>query len=301
MTESVPAVDRAARLLDYLAARPRESFSLSELASGVGINKGTCLSILMTLCDHGLVVRDEQRKRYQLGNRLITLGVATTERFDGFRAARTAMFSLARRLDCFALIAGRIGDSMVILDRVGTHVLPSRPELREGEATPLRPPFGTVFYAWEPEEVAKEWFTRTAPEASESEIAVYRQILASVRLRGYAVGGDVEREVNALNLLLDLRRSSTTDPNGDLRREIERWLWTNDLHRTINGDPDAAADYVIAPIFDTSRRVNMCLTLYGRPGQITLGNAPKYAAELLEATRAVTAAAGGVQPNTPYL
>src|SRR4051794_41956772 len=65
----VPAVDRAARLLDVLESAGR-GLTISELARELGINKGTMRDLLETLRAHRLLERDEERKLYRLGPRL---------------------------------------------------------------------------------------------------------------------------------------------------------------------------------------------------------------------------------------
>ena len=53
----VPAVDKAARLLDVL--RGGDAFGISDLARRIDASKGTVRDILLTLAAHDLVVRDD--------------------------------------------------------------------------------------------------------------------------------------------------------------------------------------------------------------------------------------------------
>ena len=75
MAAPVPAVARAARILDAMADAPRRRFTAAELASALGIHRATCFSIVSCLTGLGLLVRDPIRKTYALGPGLVHLGV----------------------------------------------------------------------------------------------------------------------------------------------------------------------------------------------------------------------------------
>src|SRR5579859_4477815 len=83
----VPAVDRAARLLELLEVHG-QPMTISELARQLGINKGTTRDLLETLRSHGLLERDEDRKQYRLGPRLARLGIAALGQLDLASVAR---------------------------------------------------------------------------------------------------------------------------------------------------------------------------------------------------------------------
>jgi DNA-binding IclR family transcriptional regulator len=63
---SVPAVDRAARIIMMLGTRTRE-MTLAEIAAATGYHKGSVHKILATLSHHGFLSRNEETKRYFLG------------------------------------------------------------------------------------------------------------------------------------------------------------------------------------------------------------------------------------------
>lgn len=71
---TVPAVDKAARALRALAEAGRPQ-GVSELARTLGVSKGTLREILLTLCEHGIVVRDPDA-RFRVGPELRTLANA---------------------------------------------------------------------------------------------------------------------------------------------------------------------------------------------------------------------------------
>src|SRR3977135_2218854 len=113
----VPAVDRAARLLEVLelAARP---MTISELARQLGINKGTMRDLLETLRAHGLLERDETRKEYRLGPRLARLGMAALGQLDRASVARPFLVDLASEINGTVLLVVPHGDRATIVDKV---------------------------------------------------------------------------------------------------------------------------------------------------------------------------------------
>src|SRR5215212_1314484 len=72
--DEVPAVARAVRLLERLAAAPA-AFSLADLARELGVGPSSLLAILTTLRHAGLVARDEAGQ-YRIGPGLAALGQA---------------------------------------------------------------------------------------------------------------------------------------------------------------------------------------------------------------------------------
>lgn len=117
----VPAVDRAARLLDLLehAERP---MTISELARALGINKGTTRDLLETLRAHGLLARDGNGlnglKGYRLGPRLARLGLSALGQLDVAGVARPLLAELATQVDGAVLLVVPRGGRAEIIDKV---------------------------------------------------------------------------------------------------------------------------------------------------------------------------------------
>src|SRR5690348_2483731 len=113
----VPAVDRAARLLEVIESAGR-AMTISELARELGINKGTMRDLLETLRAHGLLERDEARKEYRLGPRLARLGMAAVGQLDLATIARPFLVDLAERVSGTVLLVVSHGDRATIVDKV---------------------------------------------------------------------------------------------------------------------------------------------------------------------------------------
>lgn len=113
----VPAVDRAARLLELLEGGGRAR-TISELARELGINKGTMRDLLETLRAHELLERDAQRKAYRLGPRLARLGLAALGQLDLASVARPFAAELAEQIGGTVLLVVPHGDRATIVDKV---------------------------------------------------------------------------------------------------------------------------------------------------------------------------------------
>lgn len=73
MPGSVQSVERAAAMIQLLAAES-EPLGLGQVASGLGLAKGTVHGLLRTLCEVGFVEQEEGTGRYLLGSGLLHLG-----------------------------------------------------------------------------------------------------------------------------------------------------------------------------------------------------------------------------------
>src|SRR4051794_16756689 len=86
---------RAVAVLNFLAAHPRDSFTLSDLSARLDINLASAHSLLAALTDAGYVVRDARQRTYGLGPTVDALGIAALERHAVIDLARDAARQLA--------------------------------------------------------------------------------------------------------------------------------------------------------------------------------------------------------------
>ena len=185
----VPAVDRAARMLDVLSRNGRD-WSLTELAREIGIHKGTARDILLTLWRHGLVERDAVNGRYRLGLGVVRFARAALDRLDLREVAWPFLEKLLTATGETVLLGVRDGHHVVV---VGV----ARPagELHMAASIGQRLPlyagsFGKAFLA---EPGAFEAYLETGgdlspyTERSQTDVDAYAAELYVVRARGYAL------------------------------------------------------------------------------------------------------------------
>jgi DNA-binding IclR family transcriptional regulator len=181
------SASRAVAIVNFLAARPGESFTLSELVRSLDVNSASLHAILAALEAEGYVARDPTRKTYRLGSSLVAVGQAALDAQPAIRAARTGAQSLAERFGVECLVAITVGLEFVIIDAVG------RPESlqffpRAGERIPIMPPIGILHAGHLPEPELEAWLSRMGPRATEEDKAAYRRSALLAGQRGYDIG-----------------------------------------------------------------------------------------------------------------
>jgi DNA-binding IclR family transcriptional regulator len=184
----VPAVDRAARLLDllYAAGRP---MTITELARELGVNKGTTRDILETLRLHGLLDRDEITKTYRLGSRLARLGMAALGPLDLSTLAHPFLRELAERVNGTVLLVVPHADRATIVDKVDSGRLAVEVSANVGSRIRIAAgACGKVFLAYDADEnFAARLSDLTHPTRNTIlDVEAYRAELERVRRQGYA-------------------------------------------------------------------------------------------------------------------
>ena len=185
----VPAVDRAARILEALGRSGRD-WSLAELASELEVQQGSARDILQTLRHHGLVERDVTTGRYRLGLGFARLARIALDRVDVRRVAHPYVAELAGRVEETVLLTVRDDHHIVIADVVEPHH-DLHVSMSIGQRLPLTA--GSVGKAFlsSPRELEKflERGGSLAPYTpkSQTDVDVYEAELAVVRARGLAL------------------------------------------------------------------------------------------------------------------
>ena len=114
---NVPAVDRAAHIMTKLASRTRE-MTLAEIAVSTGYHKSSVHKILLTLCQHKFLVRDEFTKRYSLGVGLLQCGQAVLDNLNINHSAKSCLQELSDFSGETANLGVLNGLQIVIVDSV---------------------------------------------------------------------------------------------------------------------------------------------------------------------------------------
>lgn len=261
---TIPAVDRAVRVLNFLAAHPDRRFTVSELARRLQISKASCHSLVVTLARARYLTRRADDKSYSLGPALVHVGLAAGDPHQGLDVAKDEMRSMAFAYGVAAVVSTVVDDEIVILASIGGNS--DRPVHQPGQRLPLIPPMGTVFLAWGNGPATERWLARLGPLADEHSRSVFRRALAGVRTRGYAYALENE-PLRRLGTVL----ASDEDPDTPTVREAVRAVAASiagreDDHRP--GEP-TAANVLAAPVFDAEGKVALALTVVGPPGNGT--------------------------------
>ena len=276
-------------LLDFLAARPTEAFSLSELARRLDLNKSTTHAMLTTLTDAGYVARHPVEKSYTLGPALVAIGeaAAAAPSIDITQYARDEMRAMADEFGVQCVASRIIGTEIVIIAHTGTRE-PLGQTLSVGNRLPFVPPLGTVFVAWSSAPEIDAWLRRLGPSAQKSELARYRQAVAAVRERGFSIGleADARRRLG--------RAAAERDP--DVEDIVEELGHEEYILLELERSGSYQLSLVAAPVFGPDGAVVMAIAMFGFRSpldavELTAGN------RVVAATRAVTDATHGREPD----
>ena len=288
-TTPVPAVDRAVKILQWLADSNGGPARLSDISRATEIHKATCAAVLARLVDHGYVHRSE-RNTFALGPEFVSMAFAYSRRHVAYLGARHEMFALASQTGLSASITVVDGDEMVVLDIAGD-AFPQHLPQRVGRRIPLIPPLGTIFKAWADPEELDDWLRLTAAEFDLD----YRdqiRVISEIRSRGYTLGSEQDFEIKLDSVM---RRIEDQDLD-DSALQVALML-ADKLRAYRGGSEDGeghSVDYIGGPIFGLDGRVVMSLQLFGAPGAIAKEAVPSLAETLLAATRRVTASLGSM-------
>ena len=289
MARPAPAVDRVTAILDFLAAHPAESWTLSELARRLDLNKATAHALLSALTDAGYLVRHPSRKDFALGPALIRVGRAALEQFPVVDFARPEMGALADDLGLEVLASAAVDDEMVILERAGTP-RPLGVSVAVGQRLPIVPPFGTAFVAWAGEDAIEAWLGRAGPSITDEERARYREMLSVVRERGYSVALEADTHARLGQALAD--RDGAV---GALVDELG-----HEEYVLIDLEPSRSyrVNHLLAPVFDADGQVAICLVLVGFRGTLGADRVVELADRLKDSALRVTKSIHGTPPDS---
>jgi IclR family KDG regulon transcriptional repressor len=109
-----PSADTAARVLGLLSRYRTRSCTLSEIAGTLAVSKTTCLRVVRTLVEHGLLAYDESGKRYSLGYFAVVLGARAEEGLGTLQRVRPLLVQAAEQTGLTAAFVQRASADRLI-------------------------------------------------------------------------------------------------------------------------------------------------------------------------------------------
>jgi DNA-binding IclR family transcriptional regulator len=293
MTRPALSAARSVDVLNFMATRPGESFTLSELSRQFGISTASGHAVLQVLTAANYLVRDPVRKRYRLGPTLVALGHSALESHPAIDRARNEVRHLADslQLECLAHIV--CDQEVMILARAGR---PRKFEFlpRVAQRLPLIPPVGAALCAWADERTKKEWLNRLGP-IPEEEMGRMEQAIEGIRARGYDVGLETPTRTEIGDLLA--RRAHENDAKEWQSTLVDLLKTLAHEENQIVGpiDPHKAycVNHIMAPVVNIHGEVQVCLTVLGFETPLSGQEIQKVGAVVVEAG-ALAGVAGGV-------
>lgn len=295
MTRRSPSVERTVALMELLAGRPGDDFSLSELARDLHISKATAHSLLASLVDAGWVTRGPD-KRYRVGPAIYALaGRALDRRALAVDLAGDHLRTLAARFGVTSVLSGLVDGEMLVLAVEGD--TRSRTIAEVGLRLPLELPLGTLFLAWD-EQQAEVVLHRD--HADDSLAARYHEVLSRVRVRGWALMPQVQGRQQMIELLRELSlgmprpraRHALQELLADVEQEeVDLVITEIDPHGRYDGG------FLGAPVFDRNGEVLVTIGVLDLGTDVSGVEMAERAEHVSASADEITRAVGGQAPN----
>jgi DNA-binding IclR family transcriptional regulator len=293
-----PQTERLVEIMEFLAADPRQQRSLAEIARMLQVEKATCFPMLAELLRVGWLVRHPQRKTYQLGPRLVSIGEAAKGAIDVVDMARPALAQLADELGqtCVAIITS--GEHLALAEVV--HPRGRRGGVmgqQVGDRIAIRPPLAGIFMAWADSETVDRWLSQDARVAADPTVeAHYRSALAAVRERRFGVEHH-EPDPETLGQRLE---SSLPSLRGKQRAQILEAQYDTLTPHMMAGELEPDREYwpfsINAAAFDSHGRPVLAICVYDFREPLSSSEVSAIGLAVRDAARTVTAAMHGVEP-----
>jgi DNA-binding IclR family transcriptional regulator len=292
-----PAVLRAGEILMFLAHRPTDAFTVSELARELDLPRATCDAVVQALTQSSLVVRRNHDLRYALGSASIALGDAARVANPTLQVGAVQAEQVARALGTCATLSLRQGTSSTVAG-IFDHGPAFGPRAHAGQTIEHVPPFGAAYVAWHKDET-EAWLARSPARLTTSDRRRLRDALAQVRRLGYSVIVASPRRAELDAALTTL----ATRPNAEQARRARDEVISEMAHLDyLAGDLDdhttQRVSLMSAPLFDRDGRAAASILLFGPDHEITGAEIRARGEMLAEAAARTTLLSGGTFPAT---
>ena len=198
-------------------------------------------------------------------------------------------------LECLAVTVVR--DEIVTIGSAG-HAYGLGPTDRIGQRMPFVPPLCSVFVAWAGADVVESWLANLDPQMPEEDAQRYREMVATVRRRGWSIALAGRPHIAFELALAQLSVRAPTEAQQQAVREAAVHLG-HSSHEPDELGPDELyrVRNISAPVFDESGAVVLMLTLIGLRKVLLMGEIERHRDRLLAATERVTRALGCRRPE----
>ncbi|MDI2126049.1 IclR family transcriptional regulator [Yinghuangia seranimata] len=291
-----PPTDRVVGVLELLASRPAQAFSLSDIARALGMSKATCHAVTSSLANADYLIRNPADKTFTLGPALVAAGRAAEASYPAVHLAQAEAGALADELGMVATAAVRSEGHLVVVAHAGGPG-PDPGAVRIGRRIPLAPPFGAVFVAWADDAVIDDWAARTDSTAPRDPLLA---ALAAIRGRGYSVERLTTAGVRLRHALAEL----SDDPLAEgLQPMVAALLAELRQAEYLPGDLDGSGRFPVsamsAPVFGPDGATQMNLSVQPHR-EMTAREIERAGRRLLKGCARIAQAVGGAgrHPST---
>ena len=296
MSDGASTNNRVIAVINFLAAHPAESFTLSELAEKLNISAGSAHRVLKSLTKSRYLSRHPKHKTYSLGLALVAIGQATLEKHPYVEIAHREMEALSKELGAQTVAVSIVDDEMLTLARAG-RPQSSEAITRVGERRPFVPPFGLAHMAWAPKEVLQNYLNIASWQGDDEKSAFLIEALKLVRKRGCSIalaGPALKKMRQAVTAYADNNdeealRTQVISLTGELSLDE---LQLTELESTRSYQ----LSHISAPVFNSKGMVVMEIALTGGLDLLSTSEISHYAERLCAVAAFVTSESHGRIP-----
>jgi DNA-binding IclR family transcriptional regulator len=209
-------------------------------------------------------------------------------RVIGFARQEAATIAAQVRMNCTVSILS--GEHIAIVGNSGSFLDMG------SSATPLIPPFGSVFLAWSPPEDVDAWIARAGNISADAKAALCKG-LEGVRTLGF----HMTRPIDRVGLFLEFARVDGYADDASLARSVRKVM--GDLGRntpytlTQFGAGEMILPEILAlPAFGPEEEVSLALTISGFTQPLSVQQISDYVKILRSACDRISAVGGGRTP-----
>jgi DNA-binding IclR family transcriptional regulator len=279
---------RVVEVMNFLAAHPTDAFTLTEIASRLGLSNGSAHRVLTTLTESHYLSRHPKRKTYSLGMALLAIGQAALSKRRDIEIARQEVIRLAADLGTQCVATTIANGELVIVACAGTPRT-SEPINQIGERRPFIPPLGITSAAWADLGEQREYLARAPAAFSDKAKQRLHEAMHVIRERGYSISGSGPA-IRALRQLTSLPVGYQTNESywAGLRQLLTDLSESEIQLLDLDEVKPEGVSYINAPVFSPSGEVVLELSLNGLTPELGKADLARHIECLLAAAAAVT-------------
>lgn len=195
----VPAISRAARVLEFVRDAGPEGATMTDIATGVGLSKSSAFAVVRTMTHEAFLDFDEATRRYVFGPALIELGASAIGRSAPIVQALRHMHQLSEATRLASLAVQRMPDGhFVVVEKVESRQ-DVKVTIEIGHvAPPDSPILSRLWAAWSDVRIAAHRSYTSTTITDERRI---EDLERNIRFQGFAaVYGEYMTNLNAVGV-----------------------------------------------------------------------------------------------------
>ena len=289
--------NRTVDLINFFAAHPTESFTLSELVDQLSLSLGSAHRLLKSLTDARYLARHPKHKTYSLGLALVAIGQAALERHPAVDLARAEMALLTAELGLQCVATAVVDGELLSLAKTGS--TPADQGIRRvGERRPFIPPLGLGHVAWSRPELIDRYLTKGAGTGDEPMRAFMQQSLDVIRKRGYAMAANGPVMKSVWQVIWEHAANFRDESYWAQMRGLLAELSRDELQLlTLENVATVRLAYISAPVFSSTGEVVLSISMSGFADQLDASTVSRHIERLCTAAANVTSQTHGRMPR----